>query len=523
MIAQRLATGTAVRRALAQQPGTALRLGELLVRHGDADPEAVARALAGQLHLPYLAPPLAPTRDVVRLIDPDMARRRALLPLEVRNRRVRVAMADPLDQGAISDLEFRLGSRVDPVVVSPQALARALTASVGGALSDLIEQLPSTPTVGAREALTLERQARARPVVQLVDHILEEAIHAGASDIHVQEEHTGLDVRYRVDGILRTAMTLPPESRGAVLSRLKIMAGMDIAEKRRPQDGGFLIKHRTGALTCRASTLPAERGEKAVLRLLNAVDAPSGLDDVGLCARDMATVRGLLQAGQGLILLAGPTGSGKSTTLFAALSEVDRGRLNVVTLEDPIEYRVPGVTHVQVNRAVGHSFPGLLRHVLRQDPDVIMVGEIRDPETARIATAAAVTGHLVLSTIHTLDAPSAVTRLLQMDVPRYLVAGGLSGVVAQRLVRRRCGHCGGVEAGCARCVGGYRGRSGVFQVLRVTDALRLAISDGASLEALRSLAKREGTRTLLEDAQRKIAEGDSSPHEVARVLGTAPH
>lgn len=519
LVEERIASRETIERAIATR-SSGQRLGEALLATASVDPERLAEVLARQLRLPYRPPPLSPERGAVKLVRAELARRRGVLPLQVDGRAVAVAMIDPLDHDAVAELEFHLGRRVQPVVVSSQALTDAFTSALGGALSDLIERVPTEAPLGEAEARTLERQARAAPVVQLVDHMLTEAIELGASDIHVQEEEDALLVRFRRDGVLNTAMELPPESGSAVLSRVKVMAGMDIAEKRRPQDGGFRLRHRRGRLTFRVSTLPAERGEKAVLRLLNPIDTPDGLGSLGLSDQDVVAVRRMLGVGHGLVLIAGPTGSGKSTTLFAALTELDRTRLNIVTLEDPIEYRVDGVTQVQVNRSIGHTFPGLLRHLLRQDPDVIMVGEIRDPETARIAIAAAVTGHLVLSTIHTIDAPAAVTRLRQMDVPDYMIAGGLSGVVAQRLVRRLCGRCGGRDPDCGLCDNGYRGRMGVFQVLQVTRRLREMIGSGATPASFRAEAQRQGTRTLMDDAWRKIAEGQSTAQEVARVVPT---
>jgi general secretion pathway protein E len=260
-------------------------------------------------------------------------------------------------------------------------------------------------------------------------------------------------------------------------------------------------------------------GEKAVVRILDPGKAPWSLADLGLSSEDLLRIRALMRAGQGVILAAGPTGSGKSSSLFAALAELDREGRNLVTLEDPVEYRLPGANQVQVNPKAGLTFPAALRSVLRQDPDIIMVGEIRDRETAEIAMAAAVTGHLVLSTIHTVDAPGAITRLLNMGVPPYLLAGGLAGVVAQRLVRRLCSHCGGRDGtGCGVCPDGYLGRTGVFQVLTITDALREEVMHGASLGTLQRLAREGGMGSLREDALRKVAEGITSPHEVGRVI-----
>jgi type II secretory ATPase GspE/PulE/Tfp pilus assembly ATPase PilB-like protein len=298
------------------------------------------------------------------------------------------------------------------------------------------------------------------------------------------------------------------------------MAGMDIAVRRRPQDGGLRIERdgRTAAL--RVSTLPTRAGEKAVVRVLEPDRAPDSLDQLGMARDDLARVRGVLGAGQGVLLATGPTGSGKSSTLQAALRELDRRTRNVTTLEDPVEYPVPGAVQVQVDPRAGLTFPAALRAVLRQDPDVVMVGEIRDAETAEIAMSAAVTGHLVLSTLHTTDAPSALTRLVQMGVPAYLVAAGVAGVVAQRLVRIRCERCGAHPGreGCPDCVDGYRGRTGVFQVLAMNDRLREAVVQGASTPVIRRLARESGMGLLADDARRQVSEGRTTPHEVARVI-----
>jgi len=498
------------------------RLGELLTRRGLCDEESVARALADQLSLPYVPPPLEPEPEAVELISLDVARRARVVPLRVSSRSLDLAMADPLDLDTGDDIRFRTGRRVEPLVASPGAVVRALDRLSGPCLGDLLEELPGPASSrGARD--DLERAARSAPVVRLVDRILDEATRAGASDVHLERDDELLRVRFRVDGILRPVVQLPRRAHGPVLSRLKIMAGLDISVKRRPQDGSFRLGPEKGERTARLSTLPAVRGEKAVLRILDASRAPDDLSDLGLSPDDLGRVRRLIRAGQGVILAAGPTGSGKSSTLFGALAEVDRESLNVVTLEDPVEYRIAGVSQVQVNPRAGLSFPAALRSVLRQDPDVVMVGEIRDRETAEIAMAAAVTGHLVLSTIHTTDAPGAVTRLLNMGVPPYLVAGGLTGVVAQRLVRRLCSSCRGRKAeGCDRCPDGYRGRTGVFQVLVMTDLLRDEVIRGAQTAELRRLARGAGMGTLVEHARRKVAEGVTSPHEVARVIQADP-
>lgn len=509
--------------ALSRQMGTGERLGALLVKSGATDEEAVARALSLQLSLPYEAPPLPTDDTALRVVLPELAKRGRVLPLSANHRSLRLAMADPLDLGILDDVQFQCGRRVDPVVASPGAVLEGIARGYGGEFQELVKELPEkwreSPGQEEDELSSLERAARSGPVVRLVDHILDRGVEEGASDIHIEGQKGEIRVRYRLDGVLRRVMGLPSESHEAVLSRLKIMAGMDISIKRKPQDGGLPLRQGQRELRLRVSTLPAQEGEKAVIRILDPSQAPRSLEALGLSDHDLARLRSLMAGSQGVILAAGPTGSGKSSTLFAALAELDREGLNLVTLEDPVEYRLPGANQVQVNPRAGLTFPAALRSVLRQDPDVIMVGEIRDRETAEIAMAAAVTGHLVLSTIHTVDAPGAITRLLNMGVPPYLLAGGLAGVVAQRLVRRLCSRCGGrSQEGCKACHNGYRGRTGVFQLLTMTDALREEVAGGASLANLRRWAREGGMGTLKDDALRKVSEGTTSPHEVARIL-----
>jgi type IV pilus assembly protein PilB len=506
--------------ALARQLGSGRRIGELLVEGGHTDEESVARCLSIQLNLPYEPPPLRGEPSALRTLSPELARRGRVLPLAVTQRMVRLAMADPLDLSILDDVQFQCGRRVEPVVSSPSAVLEGVAHGYGREVQALLKDLPGkTSQLHEEDSADLERAARAAPVVRVVDYVLHEAIREGASDIHIEEQEGELLIRYRLDGILRRTLGLPTDSQEAVTSRLKIMAGMDISVKRKPQDGGLALRQDERELNLRVSSLPVKNGEKVVVRILDPEKAPRSLEELGLSAEDLARLRWLLGASQGVILAAGPTGSGKSSTLFAALAEMDRHGRNLVTLEDPVEYRLPGANQVQMNPKAGLTFPAALRSVLRQDPDIIMVGEIRDRETAEIAMAAAVTGHLVLSTIHTVDAPGAITRLLNMGVPPYLLAGGLAGVVAQRLVRRICKSCRGRrERGCEDCPDGYRGRTGVFQLLTVTDALREGIVRGASLASLRRMAREGGMESLKDDALRKVAEGTTSPHEVGRIL-----
>jgi type IV pilus assembly protein PilB len=513
-------TASTLDEVLAMPRERAERIGEALVRAGHATGEDVARALSVQLGLPYAAPPLVAEREALELVRPDLVRAHSLLPLTATPRVLRAAMADPLNLAAVDDLQFQSGRRVEVLVASPDAVADGIEAHLGE-LVELVEALPRE--LRAREesadSAALEQATRRAPVVRLVDRILRGAIDSGASDIHVEETGADVRIRLRIDGLLRQTLDLPAASRRAVLSRIKVIAGMDISVRRRAQDGRIPLEHGGRRLTLRVSTLPVNGGEKAVVRILDSDAAPRSLDGLGMAPEDLAALRRLMARGEGVVISAGPTGSGKSTTLFAALSELDRDTRNVVTLEDPVEYRLTGASQMQVDRRAGLGFAEALRAVLRQDPDVVMVGEIRDRETAEIAMSAAVTGHLVLSTIHTTDAPGAVTRLLNMGVPPFLVAGGLAGVVAQRLVRRVCAACRG--RGCDACIGGYRGRTGVFQVLTLTDALRDEVSGGGSSGRLRRLAREAGMGTLDADARRAVASGLTTPHEIGRLLHAA--
>lgn len=514
-------TPAALSEALACQPGSGMRIGEFLMRREEVAPEQVARALALQLGLPHVEAPLVVDERALKAVRPELARARCVFPLSVSARTIAVAMADPLDHGAVDDLQFQTGRRVEAAVATEEAVLEALERGYAETFERLVESLPAALRAkGEPPPDDLERATRSAPVVRLVDRVLHEAVEARASDIHIEETGAAVRVRYRVDGVLRDALEIPAAARHAVLSRIKVMAGMDISVRRRAQDGRLKLDHDARALTLRVSTIPVNGGEKAVVRILDPGSAPRSLEDLGLSSSDLIRIRRVISAKEGVLLSAGPTGSGKSTTLFAALSELDRERQNVVTLEDPVEYRLPGANQIQVDRRAGLGFPDALRAILRQDPDVVMVGEIRDRETAEIAMAAAVTGHLVLSTIHTTDAPGAVTRLLNMGVPAFLVAGGLAGVIAQRLVRRVCTECRG--RGCDTCTDGYRGRTGVFQFLTMSDPLRDEITGRAATARLRSLAHEAGMGRLTDDARRAVADGLTTPHETARLIGADP-
>jgi type IV pilus assembly protein PilB len=531
----------AVEAALGTQAETRERIGQILVRDG-LDPEALARGLARQLRLSYGAWPLEPDPEAVELLAREHAIRLRMVPLSLSGRTLRVATADPLDSAAIDDVQFRTGKRAEPVVAAPGTIDRGLMVAYGDeAVRTVLGRLEAEGVDEVADDADVLRQAsEAPPIIALVNLILDRAVAAGASDIHVEPDRERVRVRGRVDGVLRELLELPATAGPAVTSRIKIMAGLDIAIKRRPQDGRSAVTVDGTRVGVRVSTLPSQDGEKVVLRLLDPRNAHRSLDSLGMAPAIRQPLDAVLGREHGLFLVTGPTGSGKTTTLYAVLESRDRAARNIITLEDPVEYRLDGLTQVQVQPRAGLTFAAALRSVLRQDPDVVMVGEMRDRETTETGLAAALTGHLVLSTLHTNDAPGAVARLSEMGVPRYLVAGGLTGVLAQRLVRRVCEHCVTVAPvtgdelfalglptpphlpkaiGCDRCDGtGYAGRIGVFEMLRVTPAIRELILADAPSDDIREAASAAGMTPLALDAWRKVEAGLTTLEEVKPLL-----
>lgn len=534
--------GEQLSEALREQRSTRERLGEILMRHG-ADPESVARALARQLRLPFAAAPLAPQREALALVDRPAALRLRIVPLSVRDKAVSIAMADPLDIAAIDDLQFRTGRRIEPAVATAQAVQQALGAYDVTEVAALLTRIPGGP-VAVQSEDDLRKASEAPPVVALLDYLLERAVAARASDVHIEPLTDRVLVRARVDGMLRELVTLPLHVAPALVSRVKVVANLDISIRRKPQDGRCAFRSNGDEIAARVSTLPSHHGEKIVLRLLAANTEVATLDALGMNAAVLARMRTMLKRTHGVFLVTGPTGSGKTSTLYAALSEMDARSRNIVTLEDPIERRIDGVTQVQVNRRGGTTFARALRAVLRQDPDIILIGELRDRETVETALAAALTGHLVLSTLHTNDAPSAATRLIEMGAPPYLICGALIGVLAQRLARRLCMHCrvertlGAREraelgiaetapssiyepAGCSRCDrSGYRGRIGIFELLGIDSAARDLIMRRAPADALRAAAQSAGTELLARDARQKVLGGATSIEEAGPLILT---
>ncbi len=447
-----------------------------------------------------------------------------VLPLRTEGRRLVVATwGDPatVDVQALDDL--RLAAQVDDVtlVAWPEApLRQAIRRTYGGdalTAQGMISRLGTGATT--TEALAVDdlvQLANDAPVVRLVNLLLIEALEARASDVHLERYAGVMRTRYRIDGVLRDAPAPPSELAAALVSRLKIMANLDIAEHRAPQDGRIRLRLQDRQVDVRVSIVPTLDGESVVLRLLDKGAGTIRLDALGMDAATLTAVERAIARPTGIVLVTGPTGSGKTTTLYAAVERLRTGREKIVTVEDPIEYELAGVPQVPVQERAGVTFAAALRALLRQDPDVLMVGEIRDPETAAIATQAALTGHLVLSTLHTNDAASALTRLLDLGVAPFLVASTVEVVVAQRLVRRCCGSCAG--AGCDRCDGtGFRGRVGIYEVLPMTDALREGVGRGAPARELAAIARAGGMRTLGEAGAALVAAGVTTADEVARV------
>jgi type II secretory ATPase GspE/PulE/Tfp pilus assembly ATPase PilB-like protein len=558
-------TVTALEEALVEQRRSGRRLGETLISLEAVSEEQIARALAEQWGYPYLdLTQQPPSTDAVALVPAELAERFRIVPVRQEENELIVAMSDPFHYESIRDISFASGLPVRPVISAQSAILRTIEevyrrknpiaalveesarhdeeSGVPAAAGDPLQILSSAPLLH-ETAADVAAQSQAAPIVRLVDHLLRTALKWRASDLHLEPGPAGCRIRYRVDGLLREEQPLPARMQAAVISRIKVLARLDIAERRLPQDGSFRIRSDGRQIDLRVSVIPLPYGEKVVIRLLDQAGGVVGLEALGCSEPLLGQLRALLRRTRGIVLVTGPTGSGKTTTLYSMIQALNQPVRNIATVEDPIEYQMAGVNQVQVNPEIGLSFARALRALLRQDPNVILIGEIRDGETAEIAFRAAMTGHLVLSTLHTNDAPSTVTRLLDLGVPRYLVASQLTAVVAQRLVRAICPRCRdeirppeelmaalrlSPEAlrlrhvyagrGCPHCRGeGYWGRTAIFESLLLTMPLRELIASGASESALRAGALSAGMRTLGADGLEQVWRGVTTLDEVARV------
>jgi general secretion pathway protein E len=488
-------------------------------------------------------------RRFVERIPIAFARRFGALGLVHENGCMRVALASPDAMHALDKIATMLGVPTTPVMVDEAVITRLINEAYGerdSGVDTVIEDIAGAQRVEILDGLApggdLLDNSGSSPVTKLVNLVLLEAVKRRASDVHVQPLEDRLQVRLRIDGVLYDYVQPPRHLLDEIVSRIKVMGRMNIAEKRLAQDGRTTVMVGDRVVDLRISSLPTSFGERVVLRLLDKSARLYRLPELGMCDGDLVTFDGLIRQSHGIILVTGPTGSGKSTTLYAALQELDAGALNILTLEDPIEYQLDGISQTQVSAKKGMTFATGLRTVLRQDPDVIMVGEIRDEETARMAIQSSLTGHLVLSTLHTNDAAGAVARLIDLGVEPYLVAGSLLGVLAQRLVRRVCERCAGEQplhaqdmealhldgtaddatirhpVGCAECLHtGYRDRRGIFELLRMDDALRTLICGRPGSGSIKQAARRAGMTTLREDAVRKLMLGVTTVEEVLRV------
>src|ERR1051325_3747711 len=521
---------------------------DLLVRQGLVSADDISRSLAAQaqMHWVDLSDMVVP-QCVIDEIKPQDARRFKMIPIARNEHGLVVATGDPLDFDSIDSLSFLLKREIELVCTTPEKIRQSLIKYYGSA-EEAVDVLREKIGDAAIEELDIaagaelpESEGGDAPIVRMVSMLLFEAHKLGASDIHLEPLEKSFRVRFRIDGVLQEMQSPPKKLQSAIISRLKIMtASMSIAEKRLPQDGRIQVKMGKKSIDLRVSTMPTNHGESMVLRILDKSTLRLGLPELGFFSDDQETFERLIRLADGIVLVTGPTGSGKTTTLYACLNYINKPDRKIITVEEPIEYQMTGINQVQVNTDIGMTFPAALRSILRQAPNIIMIGEIRDLETASIATNASLTGHLVFSTLHTNDAPSAVARLIDLGVQPFLVASSVRAVLAQRLIRRLCNNCKqpseltdtelralGIERGqvldsqVMRPVGselcrqiGYKGRMGIFEIFVIDDEVRHMINNRTSTFILRQRARELGMRTLREDGVRKVLSGVTSADEV---------
>ena len=537
--------------ALVEQKRTNELLGQLLVRKGILTQDDLANALAGQAGLDRVdLHGCRIERDALRIIPASFAQKHKVLPLSLKNGNIQIAMANPFDVMVIDEVKAMSKQSVDVFVAAEGEIIKFI-----GDLYDpgsekergTIENLRSSLEKAVQKVEKIdvsesgERMADLRPVIEMVDQIILQAVTADATDIHIEPADNDIRVRYRIDGILHKFASLPKKIQSAVVTRIKIMADLDISESRIPQDGRaeFIFENRT--IDLRVSTFPGVYGENIVMRILDKEKVIIGLERLGFSPQILSTYKQATSKENGIILVTGPTGSGKTTTLYSTLSQLNAKEKNIITLEDPVEYLLPLIRQSQINPRAGLTFASGLRAILRQDPDVVLVGEIRDAETMEMAIRASLTGHMVFSTLHTNDASGAVARLLDMGLEPFLLASSLTGVVSQRLVRLICDNCkeitdpdeklllavgwNGKEAtfykgkGCERCnYTGYRGRIGIYELLLITPRIEKLIMERKESLAIREAAREEGMGTMLEDGLAKVEQGITGLEEVLRVV-----
>jgi type IV pilus assembly protein PilB len=539
--------------ALNSQKNTGKRLGQILMEMSAITEEEMAFALAMQLKIPYVdLKHLEIPNKVMETIPEEISRKCLCAPIALKNSILDVAMADPLDLNMMKDLQFITGYSIQPAISTTsqildllqrhyhpdQSISDIADDFVG---EDLMEFLPEREI--REEEEDRPEEMRDSPFVKMVDLIIKSAIKKRASDVHIEAQENRVRVRNRIDGVLQDSIKLPKWTQPIIISRIKVLGSMDIAEKRLPQDGRIKVRTKTGSVDLRVSTLPTYYGEKAVIRILNRQESFLTLKELGFSTKSLVTMQNCIAQPQGMVLITGPTGSGKTSTLYACMQAIKSDEVNIVTVEDPVEFELSGINQVQINEKVGLSFPYVLRSILRQDPNVIMIGEIRDVDTAEIALQASLTGHLVLSTLHTNDAPSAITRLLDIGMAPYMIASSVVCIVAQRLVRVVCQDCKeeyiphaellgrlGLDskalpfkfyhgAGCSKCGNtGFKGRTVIEEVMVMSRKLRELTQSGATADQLREAAMALGMTTLGISGMDKIEMGITTIEEVLRAV-----
>ncbi len=556
ILAEGLVTQEQFDQALAEQKKTNEKLGEILVRLGLITEEQLVHFLSRQYGIPEVTFPEKIAAEIIKLIPARIARKYGVVPIGRTIGSVTLAVADPTNLSALDDVAFMTGLKVVPAIASPSVIRNAIgsyyepaPSTMADVLSEmqaemteveLIEGQETSPQVDLNE---LRSSADQVPVVRLVNSILLDAVRRGASDIHMDPGEGSFRVRFRVDGLLHEVMTPPKRVEPAVVSRLKIMSNLDIAERRLPQDGRIKLRQSGREVDFRVSILPSLFGESVTLRLLDKQALRVDMTQLGFEADSLTEFEKAIRSPHGMILITGPTGAGKTTTLYSALHAVNSRDRNILTVEDPVEYDLPGVTQVQVNEEIGRSFAAALRSFMRHDPDVILVGEMRDQETAQIAVRAALTGHLVLSTLHTNSAAQTIARLADMGIPPFLVSSSLRLVVAQRLARKVCQECRepyeadeesllqyghaplGIKRctlykgkGCATChFTGMKGRTALYEVLPITQEIRSLILNNTFASEIQDVASKQGMKTLREAGLLKVLEGQTTVEEVLRV------
>lgn len=540
-------TAEQLQKGLELQKGSGRKLGETLVDEGITTEENIAKALSSQLGYEMVdLQDVSIDEEILNLVPPNILKKHKMIPFEYSKMGMnvlRVAMSDPMNMAAMDDINIITNLQVEPVVATPRDVMLALDryygqAEVNSALEEYVKE--KTSQMAEQEDIYSD-DINNSPIVQLVKTMIEQAVRQRASDIHIEPMEKQVRVRYRIDGALYEKATYNISLLPALVARIKIIGGMDISEKRKPQDGRITQVVDRREFDIRVSILPTVYGEKIVMRLTSKNALSREKSQLGLKPHDLQRFDHILKNPHGILLVTGPTGSGKSTTLYTALSELNKEDVNIITVEDPVEANIDGINQVQVNNKADLTFASALRSILRQDPDIIMIGEIRDQETASIAVQASITGHLVVSTLHTNSAASTITRLVDMGIEPYLIADATVGVIAQRLVRRLCPDCKRAKkadaedlemlmrkpeedltiyepCGCAKCDGtGFRGRIGVYEIMEVTPQLKHIISKGGEVEAIKAQALKDGMHTLRMSATELVLDGTTSVQEMMRV------